>query len=477
MTKKDKYNFLIFSFILIISFYLLIEKANLLGFFADDISIITGINQLTNFKDIVLLNKTFDAGRDLQLLWMKIFINISTLKSLEAIHYLQVFLYFINSIMFIYILKLIQIENTNIIFAYLFFLFFPLNSEVIFWSHNLPMTLISTSFFLIFLIINLKIFFLDFKRDLILDFLSIMIMLFSIFTYEQAIFSFFFIIIIRTILSKKFKNFKYNIIIFIIYSFITVYFSYYKIKQMKELSLNSGVLELELILQNILSSIKSPISINFTNNFVNLNLFILICVLIIFFCTLFLYFLNKNNYKNEGKDKLWINKKNLYILLICLLLYFASLSTIFIHHISPRHFYLPSIFIGISLSIFFSFCLRRNKNIYLIFSAIFFIVITNNISNVMYKKKSQINNYKMKQIFYQQLKKSISENEEIIKIKNFPNYHNKGIFFAHEQSRSLQFLLNDNKLPLISNNLNENGKVVEFLGIEKSEIKYKITSN
>ena len=113
---------------------------------------------------------------------------------------------------------------------------------------------------------------------------------------------------------------------------------------MKELSLNSGVLKLELILQNILSSIKSPISINFTNNFVNLNLFILICVLIIFFCTLFLYFLNKNNYKNDGKDKLWINKKSLSILIICLLLYFTSLSTLFIHHISPRHFY-TSIFI------------------------------------------------------------------------------------------------------------------------------------
>ena len=62
-------------------------------------------------------------------------------------------------------------------------------------------------------------------------------------------FFFFFIIILRTILSKKFKNFKYNIIIFVIYSFITAYFSYYKIDQMKELSLNSGVLKLELILQ------------------------------------------------------------------------------------------------------------------------------------------------------------------------------------------------------------------------------------
>ena len=203
---------------------------------------------------------------------------------------------------------------------------------------------------------------------------------------------------------------------------------------MKELSLSSGVLKLELILQNILSSMKSPISINFTKNFFNLNLFILICVLIIFFFTLFLYFLNKKNYKNEGKDKLWINKKSLYFLIICLLLYFTSLSTLFIHHISPRHFYLPSIFICISLSIFFSFCLRRNKNIYLIFSAIFFVLITNNISNVMYIKKSQINNFKMKQIFYQQLAKSINSNEEIIKIKNFPNYYNKGIFFAHEQS-------------------------------------------
>ena len=95
----------------------------------------------------------------------------------------------------------------------------------------------------------------------------------------------------------------------------------------------------------------------------------------------------------------------------------------------------------------------------------------------MYIKKSQINNFKMKQIFYQQLAKSINSNEEIIKIKNFPNYYNKGIFFAHEQSRSLQFILNDNKLPLISNNLNENVKVVEFLGVEKSEIKYKIISN
>ena len=178
MTKKDKYNFLFFSFIIILSFYLLIEKANLLGFFADDISIITEINQLNSFKDIVLLNKTFDAGRDLQLIWMKIFIDISTLKSLETIHYLQVVLYFINSIMFIYILKLIRIENINIIFAYLFFLFFPLNSEVIFWSHNLPMTLISTSLFLIFLIINLRLFFLDFKKNLILDFLSIIIMFF-----------------------------------------------------------------------------------------------------------------------------------------------------------------------------------------------------------------------------------------------------------------------------------------------------------
>ena len=129
---------------------------------------------------------------------------------------------------------------------------------------------------------------------------------------------------------------------------------------MKELSLNSGVLKLELILQNILSSIKSPISINFTNNFVNLNLFILICVLIIFFFILFLYFLNKNNYKNDGKDKLWINKKSLSILIICLLLYFTSLSTLFIHHISPRHFYFFQVFSFVfRYQFFFSFCFRK----------------------------------------------------------------------------------------------------------------------
>ena len=88
MTKKDKYNFLIFFLILVITFYLLVKDVSLLGFFADDISIIVGLNELNSFKDIISFNQTFDAGRDLQPLWMKIFINISTLKSLETIHYL-----------------------------------------------------------------------------------------------------------------------------------------------------------------------------------------------------------------------------------------------------------------------------------------------------------------------------------------------------------------------------------------------------
>ena len=475
MTKYNRYNFFAFLILLVISFYILIKDVTLLGFFADDISIIMGLNELSNLQDIIYFNKTFDAGRDLQALWMKIFTNLYIFETLDRIHYLQVILYFTNSLIFIYILKQFQIEEINIILAFLFFLFFPLNSEVIFWTHNLPMTLVSTTFFLFFLTINIKIFLRNFEKDLVLEFVSIILMLLSIFTYEQGLFSCFLIIFLRTILSYKRKTFKHNLLIFSIYIFITTYFSFYKINQMKNMELSGVVLNYENIFQNFLSSIKSPITVNFTNNISNLDLFIFINMFIIFLCILVVYFSKKKRLKLE--NKFTKNKNILLFLIFCLLLYFSSLITLYFHHISSRHFYLPSVFISISISIFLNICLVKNKKIYLFLSSILLIFIINNISNVLFYKKSQIENYRMKQVFYKKLITSINVNEEIIKIKNFPNFYNKAIFFAHEQSRSLQFMLNDINLPLISTNLNDLGKTVEFIGVQNSEIKYKIISN
>lgn len=475
MAKYSRYSLLFFLILLVASFYILIKDVNLLGFFADDISIIMGLDELNYLQDIIYFNKTFDAGRDLQPVWMKIYTNLSVLKSLDTIHYFQVFLYFTNSIVFVYILRLIQIEKINIVLAFLFFLFFPLNSEVIFWAHNLPMTLTSTTFFLIFLTINIKIFLKKFEKNLTLDFLSIILVLLSIFTYEQGLFSCFLIIIFRTILSYKYKTFKYNLGIFFIYSFITTYFSFYKINQMRDMELSGIVFNYENIFLNFLSSIKSPVTINFSNNIGNFNLFVCANIFVIIICIFFLYF--AKNKKLNLNNKLSKDKNILLIFLFCILLYFFSFITLYFHHISPRHFYLPSIFISISLSIFLNFCLLKNKKVHLFFSSILMIIIVNNISNVVFLKNSQIENFRMKQIFYKKLITFIGENDEIIRIKNFPDYHNKAIFFAHEQSRTLQFILNDINLPLVSKNLKERGIIVKFIDVENSEIKYEIIPN
>ena len=475
MAKYSKYNFFSFLILLIISFYILVKDVNLLGFFADDISIIVGLSELNYLQDIIYFNETFDAGRDLQPFWMKIYTTLSVLKSLDTIHYFQVFLYFTNSIVFIYILKLIQIEQINIVFAFLFFLFFPLNSEIIFWTHNLPMTLTSTTFFLIFLAINIKIFLVKFEKNLTLDFLCIILVLLSIFTYEQGLFSCFLIIILRTILSYKYRTFNYNLIIFFIYSFITIYFSFYKINQMKDMELGGVVLDYENIFQNFLSSIKSPITVNFSNNIGNLNLLICANIFIILLCIFFLYLLKKK--KINSNNKLSEDKNILLIFIFCILLYFCSFITLYFHHISPRHFYLPSIFISISLSIFLNFCLIKNKKVHLFFSGMLLIIIVNNISNVVFLKNSQIENFRMKEVFYKKLITLIDENDEIIKIKNFPDYHNKAIFFAHEQSRTIQFILNDIHLPLVSKNLKEEGIIVKFIDVKNSQIEYEIISN
>ena len=73
---------------------------------------------------------------------------------------------------------------------------------------------------------------------------------------------------------------------------------------------------------------------------------------------------------------------------------------------------------------------------------------------------------------------SISECELFsnISLINFPLTYKKAPLFAHEQSNVINFIFNDNNLPLISINAIQKNKV-KFIDIENNKIIYEIISN
>ena len=82
---------LFFLSILVITF--LSYDSHKLGFFADDISIIGDLSKINDIAQLREFNLNFDAGRDLQPLWMLIFIKISSFIKIEFLHLMQIIIY------------------------------------------------------------------------------------------------------------------------------------------------------------------------------------------------------------------------------------------------------------------------------------------------------------------------------------------------------------------------------------------------
>ena len=81
----------------------------------------------------------------------------------------------------------------------------------------------------------------------------------------------------------------------------------------------------------------------------------------------------------------------------------------------------------------------------------------------------------MKENFYKDIIKKL-DNKENINLINFPFTYNNTIFFASEQPETIQFMLNDKNLPLVSLNLNLNNNI-EFKNVFNNKIIYKILKN
>ncbi len=465
--------FLSYFFTFLLFFYFVSVDSLKLGFFADDISIFYDLRN-SSFTGLFLKLETFDSLRYFQIFNNYLFLKVSNIHNIDFIHIIQILLYFINSIILILILKKFEVRNTIVILAWVFSLFFGLNYEVLFWAHNLSMTLVASTSFLVFFYVNIclkKKF--DFKKNILNEILIFFLAIYSILTYEQYIFGIYFIIFTRFLLIYLSNHKLYAYLLICFYSFIIFFIIYLKIFFMTELDLNINR-DLKTIFENFLISIFTPFK--FILSPINKEDIILDNIIIFLISCLFLFYILKVNYLKDNLRKKNANYSLFKLLFFFLFLYISLFLPLYFHFISPRHFYLPIFAIIIIFSlicdkIYKSF---QNKKILLsVLLIIYSILLINNVLKINFHKYQQIENFTMKKDFYFNLLKLYPQVTEI-NLVNFPEKYKKNIMFAHEQGSVMKFLF-DEKSPniKIGNYKNNHGLKLFFIEILDNKIVYR----
>ena len=166
--------------------------------------------------------------------------------------------------------------------------------------------------------------------------------------------------------------------------------------------------------------------------------------------------------------------------LICLVCFVASLTPLYFHYLSDRHFYLPSFFMFIGIGyviqyLLFSKKFFLSKNLILI---LIFLYSNQFIGEFNKTKKNYVENFRLKNDFYNQLEnsKKINFNKDKIYLINFPDLYNGEKFFAHEPEVNFKLIKNNEDLPLILRNSDDIGSnnLVYFLKVKNNKIIYEI---
>jgi len=464
--------------------YFFAQDYSKLGFFADDSITIFNLSKDLSLKELFILSHNWDAARDLHLIWQKIFINISKPNIIENLHLYQLILYLINSLLFIKILSQLSIRKEIIFFLWILSLFLPVYSEVIFWTHAFSMVLMSSFFFLIFLILSIYSYnkFINLKYE----FLILLTLLLTLFTYEQSIFSIFFIIFFNNYFKFKKKYIDKKKFILLISFYFTVLFIFLLYKLNAAGTFNSTVLYHTgskigfnyKIIDNILLSFGifvysfldfkinlKNLENNMYNHFIFMGLFLLTSKYLI---------IDRVFHQNEKKIKYLINA-----LVMCLILFFSSFIPLYFHYLSDRHFYLPSFFMFIGLGFvleYWSHLIFKKPIFKMIVVLVLFLFISKFMFQYDTKKYQNIENFQMKKIFYNNILKSdkFDQTKSSICLYGFPDLYKNQVLFAHEQEPFLRVLNQNDKLPKILRNpeIKNSGNQIVFLGVVNNEIKY-----
>ena len=484
--KKNKSQITITFLFLIYCVYYLSKDYNLLGFFADDGTTLHFLTKEISFVDLLHHSFNWDAARDLHLIWQKFFIIISVGDIVSNLHFYQITFYLINVLLFCYILKKLKLENEIILIIAVSSIFFPAYTEVVLWIHAFTMVLISTLFFLVFVI--LQIYILNEKnkkKSLKLNFFSILFLLLTWFTYEQSIFVSFLIIIVINYLKFKKKiisNKIFRLYIFI-YGLLVLFFSLYKLTEagvfdsnLTKYQTGSNIVLDYQILKNIIAGFAINVSefIIFDKDVLSkINIY----EIIIFNLFLFLFF-----YFILIQKKIYLKNSTKYFknIILFFIFFVASMLPLYFHYISDRHNYLPSFFMFAGIAYFLKYFLYRKINIFpkLILFICIFYSFNNFIIKFNFKKYQHIENFAIKSNFYKNIidDKNIDLNRNKIYLTNFPELRKGEVFFAHEPLVNFKLISKNEDLPYVSieNNFTDNDVVIIFNKIDKTKLFYSV---
>lgn len=484
--KKNTLRTLTSFLLLIFSIYFLSKDHSLLGFFADDGTTLYILLQDISFSELLHHSFSWDAARDLHLIWQKFFILISSNDKISSLHFYQVIFYIINVILFSYILTKLKFKYEIILIISMASLFFPAYSEVVLWIHAFTMVLISTLFFLIFIIFQIHILNEKSKKQILkLNILSIIFLLLTWFTYEQSIFVSFLIIILINYINLKKKKISKNIFLLyvLIYTILVFTFSLYKLNSAGVF--NPNVIKYQTGSDIVLNyQIFKNILIGFAINIREFIIFDIYKIDILNFYEILVFNLLLGIVfylilTNQKKEKLNSTKNNINIF-IFLILFIASMFPLYFHYISDRHNYLPSFFMFTGIAYFLKYFYNYKSVFFLkiLLVIIIFYCLNNFLIKYNFKRYQLIENFKIKKEFYQDL---IKENKNKIDkkkifLKNFPELRGEEVFFAHEPVVNLKLIVDDNTLPFVSieNNYKKSDILILYENIKNDKLIYKI---
>ncbi len=128
-----------------------------LGFYSDDVAFLQGSYSIPQ-----MVEKAFSyvPGRNLHIVWQQLVFFIcggSEPRALGNIHFLQAIVDAMNVVLVFGVLRTASIPRLWSVLLSFVFAFFPNHMETHFWISSLPMNLVSTMFFLAFLLLSMKI--------------------------------------------------------------------------------------------------------------------------------------------------------------------------------------------------------------------------------------------------------------------------------------------------------------------------------
>ena len=479
INKNDIFIFLLITY----SILFLFNNYDSLGFFADDGTTLYYLFKSQSFKEALNHSISFDAARDLHLIWQYLFIKISGENIIENLHFYQIVFYLINSYLLCVILKKLKFNNIIITLIWTIAIFFPAYSEVVFWIHAFTMVLISTFFFLLFIIVQLSLI----KSQTAIKFffknlISTFLLLLSLFTYEQSIFvSLGIVFLVNYICFKNnFISKKSGITNLIIYFLIISFFILYKLNEAGFFNPNITKYQTGSDIIFTLQIFKNFI-LGFVLNIIELkNINIIFGLKILLFNFLLLFTIYPIFFK-PNKNIVFFNKDFLIKIFLCIILFILSLIPLYFHYISDRHLYLPSffMFIGMAYLLDLFLNLKKNNNYIKFFVFIFIFIYTNTfINNFDNKKKIIIENFKIKKFFYNSLTKhnKIDIGKEKIFLVGFPDLYNGEVFFAHEPEVNFKLIDQNDELPFIfkTKNTKKAHNTIFFKNIKNNKLIYEV---